>query len=135
MTLMIMIVITGSFLKKVVEDLLQEHKISKIMEYYIGGNILIITLFFLLYVVMVVPPAGFTDNGINILTQNSWNTTSKIFYFSATNNFYAAQGIVPLGLAKVGQVMQYFVSGMFNIIIIAFAINNINKKEDGKNKK
>jgi len=115
-----------SILTNIISQLKNRNEISDVVKGFVLGNGVIIIIFFILYITTFTFQ-GFSSN----CNLTSMQSILETMYFAATNNFYASAGaLTPAHLfTKLIQIIQFFYSGVFNVIIIAYAIPERSKQK------
>lgn len=117
-------------------DLLLEHQrtvSSVIFKYFFLtlSVILAFGLFFYLNATMIQSPGLHYSSKDIIAPETQHNLESDVFYLSATTYYTIGYGdIVPLGNnARTAAVAEAFMGSLINLIVLAIAFQNLNKRE------
>ena len=117
-------------------DLLLEHQrtVSSIIFKYFFLTVSVILafgLFFYLNATMIQPP-GLHYSSKDAIAIAQHDLESDVFYLSATTYYTIGYGdVVPLGnYARIAAVAEAFAGCLINLIVLAIAFQNLNKKED-----
>lgn len=97
--------------------------------------ILAFGLFYYLNATTLQPPGlHYSSKDVFALPESMHNLDSDVFYLSATTYYTIGYGdIVPIGNnARVASVAEAFTGSLINLIVLAIAFQNLNKKEDEK---
>jgi len=93
--------------------------------------ILAFGLFFYLNSTMMEPPGLHYNSKDTVAPEMQHDIESDVFYLSATTYYTIGYGdIVPLGNnARIAAVAEAFMGTLINLIVLAIAFQNLNKKE------